>query len=358
MKRRQDRKGSRSKQGRTNLPPKRRKFAGNQHSFDQNTEATSKSAEKLQKKKDSSFDVNCEITSSYCILNFFLVFSALQQYVKCKNCDGNLSFSQYGQRGIGFKLCVSCDNCGCKYIDSSPAMTNGYEINRRFVFVMRLLGIGLRGIHLFCGLMTLGNSFSINSYYNIVEHISIAAKSVFRVAANRACNEEKRLNVEKGKPENVLSVSGDGSWAKRGFTSLVGIVSLIGLHSGKVLDVNVRTSYCKACGLWKGKENTVEYQSWYDNHKDNCCANHEGSAGKMEVDGVVEMFLRSEELFKVRYGFYIGDGDSKTFKMLLDVHPYGEDFLVKKIECVLHVKKRVYKRAAEGKKALTQKKKR
>lgn len=78
------------------------------------------------------------------------------------------------------------------------------------------------------------------------------------------------------------------------------------------------------------KKNTVEYNIWYDEHRDTCSANHEGSAGKMEVDGVVEMFCRSEELFNVRYGYYIGDGDSKTFKMLLDVHPYGEEIMVKK----------------------------
>lgn len=44
------------------------------------------------------------------------------------------------------------------------------------------------------------------------------------------------------KVENIsepagLIVSGDGTWRKRGFMSLQGVVSLIGLHSGKVLDV-------------------------------------------------------------------------------------------------------------------------
>lgn len=51
----------------------------------------------------------------------------------------------------------------------------------------------------------------------------------------------------------------------------------------------------------------------------------------MVVDGVVEMFFRSEKLFNVRYGYYIEDGDIKSSKMLLDVQLYGADFSVKKI---------------------------
>jgi len=67
----------------------------------------------------------------------------------------------------------------------------------------------------------------------------------------------------------------------------------------------------------------------------------EGSAGKMEVDGVIEMFLRSENLHDVRYRYYIGDGDTKTFKALLDKQPYGEKFTVKK-KNVFYTLKRGY----------------
>ena len=54
---------------------------------------------------------------------------------------------------------------------------------------------------------------------------------------------------------------------------------------------------------------------------------------------------------------YIGDGDTKTFKHLKDASPYGEELQVNKMECVLHVKKRMYKRAQNAKKQVTQQKK-
>jgi len=38
----------------------------------------------------------------------------------------------------------------------------------------------------------------------------------------------------------------------------------------------------------------------------------------MEVDAVIEMFQRSEALHGLKYANYIGDGDSKTFKGILD----------------------------------------
>ncbi|EFN80246.1 hypothetical protein EAI_02947, partial [Harpegnathos saltator] len=48
-----------------------------------------------------------------------------------------------------------------------------------------------------------------------------------------------------------------------------------------------------------------------------CACTHSRSAGKMEVDGVIEIFKRSVERLGVCYKNYIGDGDTKTFKSLI-----------------------------------------
>ncbi|KAG5897024.1 hypothetical protein JTB14_021747 [Gonioctena quinquepunctata] len=56
----------------------------------------------------------------------------------------------------------------------------------------------------------------------------------------------------------------------------------------------------------------------------NCTRDHDGSAGLIEVEGVEEMFRRSVEQYGVMYEYYIGDGDSKTFKRLEESEPYGE----------------------------------
>ncbi|KZC10036.1 hypothetical protein WN55_01787 [Dufourea novaeangliae] len=62
------------------------------------------------------------------------------------------------------------------------------------------------------------------------------------------------------------------------------------------------------------------------------------------------MFQRSEKLFGVKYCNYVGDGDTKTFKAILDKQPYGEDFKIIKSECVIHVEKRMGSRLRNIKK--------
>ncbi|EFN64887.1 hypothetical protein EAG_02546, partial [Camponotus floridanus] len=146
-----------------------------------------------------------------------------------------------------------------------------------------------------------------------------------------------------------ITVSGDGSWRKRGFSSLFGITSLIGCHTGKILDVQVKSKYCKQCEYWKNKSETSEYEQWYATHADDCQANHQGSAGKMEVDTMVEMFARSDRLYGVKYANYIGDGDSKTFKGIVESQPY-DNFEIKKKECIDHVQKRMGNRLRNLKK--------
>jgi len=142
--------------------------------------------------------------------------------------------------------------------------------------------------------------------------------------ALKVAKQEKEENEKRGLPSDDLKVSGDESWKKRGFTSLFDVTTLIAHYSGKVIDLLVKSSFCKACMGWKNKD-TEEFREWYEEHKDECSSNHTGSAGKMEVDAVKDMFSASVEKYGVRYRNYIGDGDSKTFKALLDLNPYGDE---------------------------------
>lgn len=52
------------------------------------------------------------------------------------------------------------------------------------------------------------------------------------------------------------------------------------------------------------------------------------------------MFQRSETLHGLRYVNYIGDGDSKTFKGIIEAKPH-KTFKVTKKECIDHVQKRL-----------------
>lgn len=92
-------------------------------------------------------------------------------------CENDVKFTKTGIRGLGFKISVAC-NCGERLINSSNIINKGFEINRRMVFIMRLLGVGYYGINLFCSLMDIASSFGKTSYYKILENVQIATKAV------------------------------------------------------------------------------------------------------------------------------------------------------------------------------------
>ncbi|XP_025074793.1 uncharacterized protein LOC112552839 [Pogonomyrmex barbatus] len=216
---------------------------------------------------------------------------------------------------------------------------------------MRILGIGLSGLNIFCGLMNLCNGFTTRMYYTAMDNIYIAAQTVHDLSLKNAAKEEIDENTKAGNEPLHLSVSDDGTWSKRGFSSLFGVVTLIGKYTNKIVDVVVKSSFCKACSLRK-HDNSIEDLLWQEEHAEQCTINHSGSAGKMEVidDGVIEMFQRSQNLHGVMYENYIGDGDSKTFKSLINENPYEDKLLVKKKECIAHVQKRMGSRLRNAKK--------
>ena len=44
-----------------------------------------------------------------------------------------------------------------------------------------------------------------------------------------------------------ISVSCDGTWHRRGFSSLNGTVACISMDNGKVLDIEIMSRYCQSC---------------------------------------------------------------------------------------------------------------
>ena len=332
---------SKSSSERTGKPWKLR-FHGNPchnvSSSDDGEANTSRSENKLA--SATTDDVIIYPSHCYRIIDFVSVFLAISELVICNSCKQRITFVESGHRGLGFKIVLSC-KYGKREIQSGPLSHTGYEINRRIVFVMRRLGVAREGINIFCGLMDISQGLAKSTYDQIVQHLYTASKTMFKSACKKAVEEEKELNVQNERPADDLKVSGDGSWKKRGYTSLYGVTTLIGYYGGKVIDLNVKSGYCHTCAIKKNTLNDDEFEEWYENHKENCSSNHAGSAGKMEVDSMLEMFSRSIEKFGVMYSNYIGDDDSKTFLGILNSDPYGDKCTVTKNECVGHVQKRM-----------------
>ena len=133
-----------------------------------------------------------------------MYYSSISSF--CQYKSGSVTFSESCKRGLGFKLVVTCEICVYlnTTVDSNP-LINGHalNINRRLTFAMRLIGIGIQGISKFCDFM---------------------------------CH-----------PKPV-------------FSSLYGFASLIGWFSGEVIDICVKSKYCKECEYWDKKKGITEYE--------------------------------------------------------------------------------------------------
>ena len=130
-------------------------------------------------------------------------------------------------------------------------------------------------------------------------------------------------------------MSCDGTWQRRGFSTLNGCVTL-SCDTGKVLDTEPLSRACKQCQLHSHLDKeSVEYQTWKANHTQ-CSANFKGSAPAMEPEGALRMFKRSETLHNLRYTELYGDGDSKSHSQVKIVHN-EQDIEVVKQECIGHV---------------------
>ena len=90
--------------------------------------------------------------------------------------------------------------------------------------------------------------------------------------------------------------------------------------------------------MWEDRKDTPAYERFSADHV--CYINYQGSTGSMETAGILKCFKQSEQLYKVRYTNYIGDGDSKSYAEVVKADPYN-GVRINKLECVGHVQKRV-----------------
>ena len=137
-----------------------------------------------------------------------------------------------------------------------------------------------------------------------------------------------------------VAVTVDGTWQKRGHSSKIGVVFVISVKTGEILDYVVKSLACQECsahGSWD--KDSDKFMSWSQAHSSVCQINHQGLSEAMEAAGAVEIFSRSIEGRGLRYTLFVGDGDSSCFGNVKEAmkHKYH----VEKEECVGHIQKRM-----------------
>ena len=200
------------------------------------------------------------------------------------------------------------------------------------------MGLSYSNIVMFCNITNMPPPMSNSSYVNLQSELHVAyvntARESMKNAADQIRKAELKQNFDLETPVNTTA-SFDGTWQRRGYASLNGVVTAI--SSGKCVDYDeVLTKHCKSCQIRDHKKDSDSYNDWVLRHV--CPINHTGSSGAMESKGAIQIFARSLRQNKLRYTTYIGDGDAKSFQDVKASDPYQGIDIVKG-ECVGHVQK-------------------
>ena len=194
-------------------------------------------------------------------------------------------------------------------------------------------------MNLFCGLINVSNGMCQESFENIQELIENKSLDVAQQSMKNAA-EDVRASSETHDEVVDTTCMFDGTWQRRGYSSLVGAVTCLSAVNNKVIDIEMLRKICKVCQrLNKMGPTSEKYEELKRNHA--CQKNYIGSAPGMEVTGVNRIYSRSITERSLRYTKYVGDGDSKSYDSILKEKPYGPDVPITKVECIGHVQKRV-----------------
>ncbi|GFV19828.1 uncharacterized protein TNCV_480541 [Trichonephila clavipes] len=239
------------------------------------------------------------------------------------SCEENCS-------GGAVELDIICDICSYSYNFCSSKKCKAeigkpstYEVNTRLVYAMRCIGKGAEAARMFCGIMNLPPPPTKFSKYN--KMLLGATKDVCDATMKDAVKEA----VQENQNIRDIPVAVDGTWQKRGYSSMNGVVTVTSVDTGKVIDTEILSKHCVCKD--KKKHGPV-------------CKNFNGYSGRMEVDGALSIFQRSVQRYDVRYTKYLGDGDSKAFDNIVKNEVYGDNCTITKLECIGHVMKRMESR--------------
>ena len=177
---------------------------------------------------------------------------------------------------------------------------------------MRSCGIGYNGLELFCNLMNMPSAMASKAYDDIVK-TSDPCEKIAEKLMNDAATEIHDLSKSSDSVVDT-NISLDGSWQKRRYSSLNGYVAALSMESGKVLDIEVMSWFCRLCDANKNLEKTdrIAFENFKAYHN-SCSANYKGSAPNMEVTGAKRIFSWSIDNRKLRYIEMHSDRDSKTY---------------------------------------------
>ncbi|GBN21774.1 hypothetical protein AVEN_108317-1 [Araneus ventricosus] len=252
-----------------------------------------------------------------------------------RSISNNLMLNEDSRFGLSSNFCIKCKNCSLiKGFSSTVKVNNRNQLDTLVVYALRLIGKGYNGgriIFCFLDLPFLSKNTFRRQEMKLKKAASEAATESTKTSANN-------IMLLKGAQKDATScgMSMNGTWLKRGYSFLNGCVSCMSVDTGKVLDIEIVSNFCRMC-------NNMPKLKYRSKH---VCQNHKDSSSSMEK--VYHIFERSEVTRNLKYTQCYCDGDSKASDDVKDI--YGEN-TVSKLECIGQAQIRVGSRLRKLKKS-------
>ncbi|GFT50234.1 uncharacterized protein TNCV_3622861 [Trichonephila clavipes] len=227
----------------------RRKYSSNQHKKSKSTkELLLNSVESASRTKIKIPDLLKEQDSQNVniIVELDLLSSLMKNLLCCKYCCSSekieLREDLKSRRGLAVSLEIICHNCGESTSTMPSKISNKcYHVNLRLTYGMRAIGKGGVAARIFCGLMNLPPPPAKFERHN----------SLFLNVLKTICEDSMNADVHEAVIANDnnsnIAVAVDGTWYKRGYSSLNGVVCATSVKNGKVIDFKDLTKYCSSC---------------------------------------------------------------------------------------------------------------
>ena len=145
------------------------------------------------------------------------------------------------KKGLARQLQLKCTIClftktffTSKSLDLPSKNKGGQkfrDINIRAVYACRQVGMGHENLKKLCCYLNMPAPMLPPNYKNISDKLKDSAKQVAERSMSAAASK-----LRAGAPSADVGVSVDGTWQRKGFTSMNGVVTAISIDNGKVLE--------------------------------------------------------------------------------------------------------------------------
>ena len=183
-----------------------------------------------------------------------LFVNLLRDIGKCQKCTANIEVVHQIEGKKGLCTNVKCDwfrvLAISKLIDKEVKRGEvPYAVNIRTISAFREMWKGHVDIETFCGYMNMPPPMNKTTYQDSIKEIHSAYTKTAEDSMKAAALDLREIVVDDGDDNDRISnvdVYVDGTWQRRGFASLDGAVTVIGVANGKCLAYDCMTKAGKA----------------------------------------------------------------------------------------------------------------